>query len=386
MTEGTLIKWLKNEGDNVAEKEPILEIETEKLSYIVEASASGVILKIMADEGEKYPVASALGYIGAPGDTIPDSQALKLSAPKASAVSLAETSAVMSATPSPGGRVFISPLAKKIAANMGIDYRQIKGTGPNGRIVKADVLRYSESGASARNTPRAERPSSLIPYTGIRRAIGETMAAAWRDIPMVTHHVNADMGEVLDLRKKLNEGVADKAERVTIGELILKLTAIALKSMPIMNSSLTDKGIVLHGSVNLGMATALKEGLIVPVIHDADIKGLREISREAKLLAAGARSGNLNPDQLHGGTFTISNLGGYGSVDHFTPIINPPQAAILGVGRVNDVAVPTGGELKIRPMVGLSLTYDHRIIDGATAAEFIKTLMDSMANPLRALL
>jgi len=392
MTEGMLVKWLKNEGDSVEEKEPVLEIETEKLSYVVESSVSGIILKIIASEGEKYPVADVLGYIGNPGDTIPDQALSEHTGTSTGPIPTLDTPDHTPLAGDPGKRIFISPHAKKIATDMGIDYKQIKGTGPNGRIVKADILKFKEPGASSivpniSSTPKALRTNAkLIPYTGIRRAVGETMSASWANIPMVTHHVSADMETVLNTRTKFNEGISDKTERITIGEFIIKLTAAALRAMPIMNSSLTDEGIIIHDNVNIAMATALDDGLIVPVIHDADLKSLRKISQEAKNLAIGARSGTLNPDQLHGGTFTISNLGGYGSVDYFTPIINPPQAAILGVGRINDTAVPINGEIKIRPMVGLSLTYDHRIIDGATAAEFAKILINYISDPICALL
>ena len=212
------------------------------------------------------------------------------------------------------------------------------------------------------------------------------MKEAWMTIPMVTHQVSADAGALLDYRSMINSGVIEKSECVTIGEIIVKLTAITLASMPIMNSSLTDCGIAVHSCVNIGIAVAIGEGLLVPVLHDADRKGLLALSREAKDLAQRARSGTLVPDDMNGATFTVSNLGPFGSVDYFTPIINPPQAAILGVGRVIDTVVAIKGDVGIRPMVGLSLTYDHRIVDGATAAGFVKSLMDLMENPARAML
>jgi len=397
MTAGTVLGWLKDEGDSVEVQEPLLEIETEKLSYTVESPADGTLLKKLAEAGEKYPVSSVLGYIGESGAAIPDANAETVpeAARRAEIEAKApepEFSPQRLETPAAVGRVFITPVAKKLAAGMGIDYRQIKGTGPNGRIVKADVLAFK----APREDVCAAEPSftdtqtqsagTLIPYAGLRRAVGETMLNVWKTVPMVTHQVSIGVSKLLELRETINEGIADKAERVTIGELFLKLTAAALTSMPIMNSSLTDEGIVLHGRVHLGMATALDSGLIVPVIRDACSKGLLEISREAKELAARARSGALTPDDVHGGTFTVSNLGGYGSVDYFSPIINPNQAAILGVGRITDMVVPVGGEAAVRPMIGLSLTYDHRIVDGATAAEFIKKLMKLMENPVRALL
>lgn len=381
MKTGTVVGWLKSEGDAVRQKEPVLEIETEKLSYSVECPADGVLLKKLALTGAKYPIAAVLGYVGQPGEAVPDipETAARPSEPPASHIP-----AIPRAFANAGGRVFISPVAKKLAAEMGIDYRQIIGTGPNGRIVKADVLGFTPPHSRAAALP--EKPGAVIPYAGIRRAVGETMLQAWTTIPMVTHHTSVGAGALLEYRAILNAGITDKNERVSIGELMLKLTATALAAMPVLNSSLTDEGIVLHSCVHLGMATALDNGLIVPVIRNADRKGLLEISREAKDLAARAKTGALSPDDVQGATFTVTNIGGYGPVDFFTPIINPPQAAILGVGRVTDMAVPVGGEVKICPMIGLSLTYDHRIIDGAAAAKFAKILAQSLENPARAIL
>ena len=442
MTTGTIVSWLMDEGADVGEKEPVLEIETEKLSYNIESPAGGVLLKKLAAVGEKYPIAAVLGYVGSPGETIPGTDAPPLpGAPQPQTISAAPShesdldsalqvshstlhaphstlpvshSALDTPHPAlaPDRRVFISPLAKKIAASMGLDYTQIKGAGPNGRIVKADVIGFAEAGASgaasaataapaaaytaaisataasatAASAAMPKSPGTILPYAGLRRAVGETMKKAWLSIPMVTHQVSANAGALLECRASINAGVDDKAQCVTVGELLIKLTAAALAAMPVVNSSLTDEGIVLHKHVNIGMATALDEGLLVPVIRNADRKSLLALSREAKDLAARARSGALLPDDMSGATFTVSNLGGFGSVDFFTPIINPPQAAILGVGRIVDTAVPVAGEIKIYPMIGLSLTYDHRIIDGATAAGFIKTVMELMRNPIRALL
>ena len=406
MKTGTVVHWLKNEGDPVEAKEPLLEIETEKLSYNIESPSKGVLLKILADAGSKHPIRAVLGYIGLPGEQIPDTRAATANdtndevmphiAELSDSLPNPVSSIPNSALPA---RVFISPVAKKLAADNGIDYRHIKGTGPNNRIVKADVLRILESGMqtppsspigatilAAASPAKQTARGTVLPYKGIRRSTGEIMMNAWATIPMVTHQVSADAGALLDCRAMLNAGVTEKNDRVTIGEMLLKLTASALTLIPIMNSSLTAEGIVIHESINLGMATALEDGLIVPVIRDADLKGLLALSHEAKELAARAKEGKLLPDELFGSTFTVSNLGGFGSVDFFTPIINPPQAAILGVGRVIDAAVPVDGNIKIRPIIGLSLTYDHRIIDGATAAVFIKTLMGLMDSPARAVM
>jgi pyruvate dehydrogenase E2 component (dihydrolipoamide acetyltransferase) len=202
---------------------------------------------------------------------------------------------------------------------------------------------------------------------------------------MVTHHVAAVVGALLDVRRQLNEGIEDKELNYSINSLLLKISAVALMKMPRLNATFEADGIHIHKRVNLGMATALDNGLIVPVIRRADSKSFSEINIESKALAAAARNGRLTADDVGGGTFTVSNLGGNGSVDFFTPIVNPPQAAILGVWRIVETAVPFDGEIKLRPMISLSLTYDHRAMDGAQAAEFMKMYIAMLGKPLQAL-
>lgn len=384
MKTGTVLKWLKEEGDPVAEKEALLEIETEKLSHQIESPVDGVLLKKRAVPGEKYPVAFVVGYVGRAGEELPAEASSPASQPASAAVASPNTG------PAPpvltaGERVLISPVARKLAAQLGIDFTRIRGTGPNGRIVKADVQRYADEKPAEASGAAAEA-DTVIPYSGMRRAIGENMLHSWRTIPMVTHQVSVCVSALTQLRALLNEGVADKNERVSVNDLLLKLTAAALEKTPMVNASFTEEGIVLHKRVHLGMATALDNGLVVPVIRDANHKSLLALSQEARDLAARARSGGLTPDELQGATFTVSNLGGYGSVDHFTPIVNPPQAAILGVGRTVDTPAVTDGGIGILPMMGLSFTYDHRIVDGATAAGFIKTLMQLLEHPARAVI
>jgi pyruvate dehydrogenase E2 component (dihydrolipoamide acetyltransferase) len=278
-------------------------------------------------------------------------------------------------------RIIASPLAKKLAEQLGVDIGKVSGNGPGGRIEKADVQKYADT----LKKPAAGTNYTDIPYRGMRQAIGSTMLQAWTTIPMVTHHVRVDMGPLLKIRESLNKDIEDSNERVSVNDMMLKLTATALKKFPAVNASLTGDVIRVYHTVNLGMATALENGLIVPVIRAAETKNLLQISREAKELASKARNGKLISDDLAGGTFTVSNLGAYGSVDEFTPIVNPPQAAILGLGRTVETPVCTGGEIKAQPVITLSFTYDHRVIDGAVAAQFIQILMDSMTSPMRAL-
>lgn len=388
MKTGTVVKWLKSEGDVVHAKEPVLEIETEKLSYQIESPADGILIKKIAVVGEKYPITFVVGYIGKPGEQVPEKNvtAAPLSAPVTAELANAATANVFGSEAK--DRVFISPVAKKLAAELNLNYKEIKGSGPNGRIIKSDVLKYDAVKCSAplvTYSKQSDENDTVIPYSGIRRAIGNNTLQAWSTIPMVTHHVTTDVGALLEYRAMLNQNV-EKSDQVSINDLLLKLTAAALIKMPIINSSLTDEGIVVCHTVHLGMATALDNGLIVPVIRNANKKNLLAISAEAKDLAARARSGNLIPDETHGATFTISNLGSYGSVDLFTPIINPPQAGILGIGRITEAAVPVNGEIKIRPLMGLSFTYDHRIIDGAVAAKFIQILIQLLNSPARSVL
>lgn len=392
MKTGTILKWLKNEGDVVREKEPLLEIETEKLSHQIESPASGTLLKQLAQLGEKYPVSAVVGYVGQPGEQLPEAcaDAGAGAAISAEAVSMTASKPLADGGDG-GGRVFISPLAKKLAAALGVPYRDLKGSGPNGRIVKADIEAFAALSQAKKKDASAlvhmtGETDTVLPYTGMRRAIGTNMLQSWTTIPMVTHQVSVDVSALTELRAMLNKNVTEKSARISVNDLLLKLTAVALEKMPIINAAFTEEGIVLHKRVHLGMATALENGLIVPVLHNAHRKSLLELSSEAKNLASKARSGSLSPDDLQGATFTISNLGGYGSVDFFTPIINPPQVGILGVGRIVEAVVPVDGEVKIRPQLGLSFTYDHRVVDGAVAAEFIRILMGLLENPARGVL
>ncbi|MCL1804488.1 MAG: 2-oxo acid dehydrogenase subunit E2 [Clostridiales bacterium] len=431
MEAAKIIEWKKDIGDYIEKEEAVVVVENEKLTNEIVSMESGVLLRKVALEGETYQVGELLAYLGKEGEKVtepPAGQGAAAAAASREAASSAAgaatqgvvsvgDAAVAAASPasgsSQGKRVPASPLAKKLAAQLGLDIGAIVGSGPGGRVEKADVEKYAASRKSAApavqpgqagQSPTAppaptEAPASFsaatpasqptgsayseIPYTGMRQAVGANMLKAWATVPMVTHHVTVDAGWIQDLRASMNAGVEDKSARVTVNDFLLKLTAAALVKTPAVNSSLQGDKIRVYNYVGLGMATALADGLIVPVIHDADKKSLLRISGEAKDLAARAREGRLRPDDVSGGTFTVTNLGGYGSVDGFTPIVNPPQAAILGVGRIADTPAVYRGEIQARPMMTLSFTYDHRVIDGAVAAEFIKILMDFIENPLR---
>ena len=399
MESAKVLEWKKDVGDRIEKEEVVLIAENEKLTSDIVSMESGVLLEKVAQVGEKYLVGDLLAYLGEPGEATaggtagqaPQALVASAAAPAASAVASAPAAPAAGASSAGSGeRVKASPLAKKVAAELGVNLALVTGSGSGGRIEKADVEQFAEAAAPAPSAA-AQAPLDLpqqpayteIPYTGIRQAVGANMLRAWTTIPMVTHHVKADAGAILAVREALNDGVEDRDSRVSVNDLLMKLTAVALTQMPALNASLTGDVIRVYKDVHLGMATALDNGLIVPVIRNADQKSLLQISKEAKDLAAKARSGNLLPDDVGGGTFTVTNLGGFGSVDEFTPIINPPEAAILGIGRAVDTPVVVDGEICIRPMIALSLTYDHRVLDGAVAAAFIKILMDLMAKPLR---
>ncbi|MDR1726906.1 MAG: 2-oxo acid dehydrogenase subunit E2 [Acidobacteriota bacterium] len=389
MTEGLVVNWLKNEGDAVKKGDGLLEIETEKLTNVVESPADGVLLKAVGRVGESLPIRAVLAYVGAPGEAVPEAAA---SAPVAAAAPepAAATAVAPPAVTGKGGRVFASPAARALARKLGIDYTRVAGTGPGGRIVKKDVADYGAAAAAASAAAAVAAPAvaTTRPYAGMRKAVGDGMLASWSQAPMVTHHMRADVAELLALREQLNRDLGEGEVKVGVLDLLAKIVARAIKDHPIVNATLchTPSGgeIRIPGAVNLGIAVAVENGLVVPVVRDAGGKSLFAVSREIKELTAKARAGRLRRDEMSGGTFTISNVGGYGSVDFFTPIVNQPESAILGVGRTVETPVARNGEVVIRPLTGISLTFDHRVIDGAPAAEFLATLQRHLARPARA--
>ncbi|MGR6836384.1 dihydrolipoamide acetyltransferase family protein [Syntrophomonas erecta] len=367
MKTGTVSKWLKNEGDQVKKGDPLLEVMTEKITNKVEAPGDGVLLKIVAAKGAKLPIGALLGVIGAQGEDI------------SAILAQASVGTKSAGAPASGDKsnVKISPRARKLAEENGLDIGKITGTGPEGRITREDVEKAIEEGTAAVD----DRPAlEVIPYEGMRRAIGDNMANSWVTNAKVTHHVSVDMSQLLALRKSVNEGKKDR-DKISVTALLTKAVARALEIKPYMNSTLDGEEIEILKEINIGMAVALDDGLIVPVIRDANSKRLEEVSREIQDLAKRGRRNKLTPDEMTGATFTITNLGAYGSVDAFTPIINLPEAAILGVCRTVDRPVVADGQIVIRPVMGLSLSFDHRIIDGAPAAEFLKVLIDLIESP-----
>ena len=368
MKTGTLGKWLKKEGDNIKKGEALVEVMTDKITNKVESPADGILLKIIAVKGNKLPVGGLMGVLGEAGEDI---SAILAAGPAPSA------DAAPAAAAAPGGRVKISPAARKLAEDNGVDYTRISGTGPEGRITREDVEKAIEEGVGSAD----DRPTIKVqPYEGMRKAIGENMLASWNSNAKVTQHVSVDMSGILALRATINEGAKDK-DKISVTALLTKAVARAIEINPIVNITLDGDEVKTLQDINIGMAVAVPDGLIVPVVRNASGKKLAQVNTEINDLAKRGRRNKLDPDEMSGATFTITNLGGYGSVDWFTPIINPPESAILGIGRTIEKPVVVKGEIVIRPMMGLSLSFDHRIIDGAPAAEWLAVLIQLIENP-----
>lgn len=392
MTEGTVGKWLKKVGDPVSVGEALMEIETDKLSTEVNSEAEGVLLIIVANDGDEVPVQGVLGYIGQPGEAVPgaDAPAVAEPAPAAQAQPVAAPAPEATARPAAvsGGRVKASPLAKKTAATTGVDIATLAGSGPGGRILQRDVL-SAPAGAPAQ---AAAAPAAVAASTarreklkGMRKTVGERMLASHTQIPPVTQNMKIDVTELLDFRAMLN-AKREKEDRFSLNDLILKATAKALSQHKEMLVSLDGNEVVYNEDVHIGMAVALDEGLIVPTIRNADYLGLEALSSKAKDLARRARDGSLGMDEYSGSTFSVSNLGMFG-IETFTPIINQPNAAILGVCAVDSELDLNGdGNLVKKQVMRISLTYDHRLMDGAVAARFQVTLRELFQNPMSILL
>ncbi len=399
MEEGTVTRWVKKEGEAVKAGDVILEITTDKLTSEVESEHDGTMLKIIAQEGEDIPVKGLLAYIGEPGEEV-GGAAVPAAATEAPAAPVAAAPAV-SAAPAPvataNGRIRISPLARKTAAKMGVDYTNVKGSGPAGRIVQKDIL------AAAQNAPAAAAPvataapapvaasgnielmegDEVVKLSGMRKVVAERMAQSRREIPSVTQNVKIDVTNLMKFRKQIN---GELGVKYSVNDFILKAVAKALKNNRHILVSLDGDKIIQRAHVNVGMAVALDEGLIVPVLKDIDKMSLEEISATAKDLAERARTNKLGMDEYKGSTFSISNLGMFG-VETFDPIVNQPDSGILGVCAAQDeLVMDDEGNISKRQFMRISFTFDHRLIDGATAAKFELVIKELLENPMKILL
>jgi pyruvate dehydrogenase E2 component (dihydrolipoamide acetyltransferase) len=385
MESGTIVRWLKAEGEPVEKGEPLFELDTDKVTQEVEAEAAGVLLKIAISEGE-VPVGQTVAFIGAEGEDIPEVvAAAPVEEPKEAhrAEPAQEVEAPRQEVAAGNGRIKASPLARRIARERGIELSGIRGTGPDGRIVAEDVER-AEAGAP---TPAAsdkllQAPVSLgqverVPLSNVRRTIARRLTEAWQ-IPVFQLQASADMTRVNALVARLRE--RDPDLRVTVTDVLTKVCAQTLMLHREVNAEFTEDAILLHPTANVGLAVAAPQGLVVPVIRSAERLSLMEIAGVRADLVGRARDNKLRAEDLEGGTFTISNLGMY-SVESFTAVLNPPQAAIVAVGATEDRVVPADGQTVVRPMITLTATFDHRAVDGAPAAAFLHTLKESLEDP-----
>ena len=406
MEEGTVSQWIKHEGDAVKAGDVVVEITTDKLTNEITSEQDGVLLKIVAQEGEDVPVKGLLAYIGQPGEQVGGTAPAAAAASAApSAEPAAASVSAPAAAPAAGGkRIRISPLARKIARQMGVDYTALTGTGPSGRIVKRDILAAAEAAPKAAAPAPAARKSAapaavsgtafpvknlelmegdaVEKLTGMRKVVAQRMYTSAVEIPTVTQTVKVDVTALLAFRKKLKE----EGHAFSVNDFVLKAVAKALRRHPEILVSLDGEQIIRRAHVNLGMAVALDAGLIVPVIRDADLLSLEALSARAKDLAERARANQLGADEYKGSDFTVSNLGMFG-VESFTPIINQPDAAILGVNCTEDeLAMEADGTIAKHQVLRISLTFDHRLLDGAVAAKFEMTVRDLLEHPMDILL
>jgi pyruvate dehydrogenase E2 component (dihydrolipoamide acetyltransferase) len=395
MEAGTIVKWLKSEGDQVEKGEPLYELDTDKVTQEVEAEASGVLLKIAIAEGE-VEVGKTIAFIGeegekveAPADERSDGDAarqVREARERAKAEPEPEAAPTEIAAPArTDGRVKASPLARRIARERGIDLAAVTGTGPEGRVVAEDVERAAAAPAApaAPAAAPAAVEAEVVKLSSMRRTIARRMTEAWQ-APAFQIELSADMTAALSLRARLKEQAGDQPAP-TISDVLTKLTAAALMRHRDVNATWAEDAVELHPSANIGIAVALEGGgLVVPVIRGCERLSIAEIAAARAEVVGRARGGKLRQDDLEGGTFTISNLGMYG-IDRFTAVLNPPQAAILAVGAVEERATVVDGTIVPQPRLDLVLTCDHRSLTGATAAEFLATLKTLLEEPALAL-
>jgi pyruvate dehydrogenase E2 component (dihydrolipoamide acetyltransferase) len=422
MSVGTLLQWFKEEGDPVEIGEPLFEIMTDKINIEVEAYDRGILLKKYYHADEEVPVNQVIGFIGEAGEIVPDSSpGLSGSEQVEEPVQEEEAPPVEVLAANSGEKPRATPAARKLARTNNVELVFIKGSGPNGRIHRKDVVAHLQRAAGPKATPLARKvalaeqvdlstikgsgvngkivKSDLMAavspqatahalaagqrkkMSGMRKVIAERMAQSAYTAPHVTITTEVEMTKVKELRTALLPVIEKQTGfRLSFTDILIKAAGAALARHPQINVSLDGDYIVQHNEINIGLAVALPDGLMVPVIKNAAGKGLAEITKDAKEIGQHARENKLLPDQLKGATFTISNLGMY-AVDTFTPIINQPESAILGVGRIQDKPVAVNGALEIRPMMALSLSFDHRVIDGAPAAAFLTELKQILENP-----
>jgi pyruvate dehydrogenase E2 component (dihydrolipoamide acetyltransferase) len=408
MESGTIVRWLKSEGDQVEKGEPLYELDTEKVTQEVEADASGVLLKILAGEGEEIEVGKAIAVIGEAGEDFSAESDSSAEREAGDPTEVTEDEPAEEGQPAPeraddrergqesdrpaaepqvperqqnGGRVKASPLARRIAKERGIDLGQLRGTGPEGRIVAEDVERAQVSPAKAPAAAGAAPSGDVetVKLNQMRKTIARRMTEAW-EAPAFQISMSADMTASIRLREALLERVEEGGVRPTYSDILTKVVALALMRHRDMNAHFAGDSVELFPTANIGIAVAVPHGLVVPVIASCETKSIPDIAAARADVVSRTREGKLKVEDLENGTFTISNLGMYG-VERFTAVLNPPQAGILAVGAIEERAVVVDGDLEIQPRMDLTLTVDHRSVDGATASEFLRTVKSFLDEP-----
>jgi pyruvate dehydrogenase E2 component (dihydrolipoamide acetyltransferase) len=395
MREGTLVRWVRNEGEQINKGDVLAEIETDKATVEVESSASGIVRKLLVDQGAIVPIGAPIAIVGSADEKIEEPKAVTPSSTKVESAQPAQAKAASVVQPvitPTSGPVKASPLAKKMARDSKVDLSSIQGTGPGGRIVRRDIEQAMSGGPTSFTSPTGHyvsaaptiRPSDEVTTpTKLRQAIARRMTESKITVPhfYVSHEYRMDA--VWVLRKRLNEYLPDN-EKLSVNDFIVKAVALTLREFPNLNSALQGDKVLRHGAVHVGVAVAVENGLLTVVSKDTDQKTLRQISVELKAMAGRAREGKVKPDDIEGSTFSISNLGMY-DVENFIAIINPPEAAILAVGSAKEVPVVENGEIRIGWRMKATISVDHRVSDGAEAARFMQSLAKYLEEPLRLL-
>lgn len=441
MEEGQLVRWLKNEGDTIKEGDVLAEIETDKATMELVARGSGVLRARTLEEGATAPVGQVIAIIAAPDEDVSgltggaqpaapakkeeepaepkvakpkqDSAAVTVAArgkteqPREASIQQAPTTAEAVSEPGhpaaqvaavqegavpggEGGRVKASPLARRLAAEGNIPLAGVTGTGPGGRIIRRDVESAGAQPQAAPAAAPAPAPARVraegaeyedVPVSQMRKTIAKRLVTSIGPIPTFYLTVEVDMTRMIDARERINDRLADKGMKASINDYVIKAVAAALARHPEVNASWQENAIRRHNRVHIGVAVAVEDGLITPVVRDADVKGISQISAEVRELAGRAREKKLKPEEYTGATFSISNLGMFG-IDEFTAIINPPEAAILAIGRVEEKVVAENGVPVVQPRMRMTMSCDHRVIDGATGAKFLQTLRRFLEEPV----
>ena len=390
MAEGKLVRWVKQVGEEIKKGDVLAEIETDKATVEVESSASGVVLQLIVDQGAMVPVNAPIAVIGAAGEKVEVKMENRGPKTEAAQTPPQSVSVFSASSPLEVGSVKASPLAKKIARDQKVDLSRVQGTGPGGRIVRKDI----EAILTADHRPQTEaipsivhRPSSvedkIVPATKLRQAIGRRLVESKQTIPhfYVTHEFKMDA--LLDMRKQINAYLPDN-EKVSVNDFIVKAAALTLRQFPNLNATIRGNEVTQFGQVNVGVAVTVPGGLMTVVVKDADQKSLRQISGEVKTMAVRAREGKVKLEDVDGSTFSTSNLGMY-DVEEFIAIINPPEAAILAIGSAREIPVVENGAVKVGWRMKATISVDHRVSDGAEAAQFMQKMAEFLENPVRML-